>query len=832
VRGSCLAILDHLILRRRTFYEPTNTYFFDEMKILFAVFLLLLPTAVCMPQTQTRSSIYHSGWIDFNKNGRKDIYEDASAPLEKRIDDLLSQMTLEEKTNQLATLYGFGRVLKDELPTAEWKTKIWKDGIANIDEHLNGLAYNPQAKTQYSYPYSKHAEAINTVQRWFIEETRLGVPVDFTNEGLHGLCHDRATPFPGQINTGSAWDKDLLRRIGHITGREAKALGYTNIYSPILDIARDPRWGRTVETYGEDPYLVAALGKEMVKGLQAEGVVSTLKHYAVYSAPKGGRDGNARTDPHITFREMQELYLAPFRVAIRDAGALGVMSSYNDYDGVPVSASPYFLTEILRGQWGFRGYVVSDSRAVEFVYEKHHVAPDYKDAVRQVVEAGLNVRTNFTSPAEYILPLRELVRDGSLSVKTLDARVRDVLRVKFWLGLFDNPYVDPKRADKSVRTKDALEISLRASRESLVLLKNANDTLPLDKNRIKSIFVTGPNATEVNHSISRYGPSNINVVSVLDGIKQFVEPGVEVKYAKGCHMIDARFPESEILPEPPNADEQQMIAEAATMAKSADVAIVVLGEDNNLVGEGYSRTSLDLPGHQLDLLKAIQATGKPVVLVLINGRPLTINWADRHVPAIIESWFSGEFGGQAIAESLFGAYNPGGKLPITFPKTVGQIPFNFPFKPGSQANEPAKGFGGNGKSQIQGALYPFGFGLSYTTFEYSNLHVTPEKQRPAGNVYVSVDVRNTGRRAGDEVVQLYVSDKVSSVTIYEKQLRGFERTNLQPGEMKTVTFTLQPDDLMLLDRNMNWTVEPGEFEVMIGNSSEDIRLKQTFEIIR
>jgi beta-glucosidase len=779
-----------------------------------------------------KRDIYRPGWIDFNKNGRKDIYEDATARAEERVEDLLSQMTLEEKTNQLATLYGFGRVLKDELPTAEWKIKIWKDGIGNIDEHLNGVAYHPAAKTQYSYPYAKHAEAINTVQRWFIEETRLGIPVDFTNEGLHGLCHDRATAFPGQINTGSAWDKELLRRIGRITGREARALGYTNVYSPILDIARDPRWGRTVETYGEDPYLVSALGREMVEGLQAEGVVSTLKHFAVYSAPKGGRDGEARTDPHITFREMHELYLAPFRAAVRDAGALGVMSSYNDYDGVPVSASHYFLTEILRGQWGFRGYVVSDSRAVEFVSGKHRVAPDYKDAVRQVVEAGLNVRTDFTSPAEYILPMRELVREGRLSLKTVNERVREVLRVKFWLGLFDRPYVDAKAAERIVRTPDALDTSLRASRESLVLLKNANDTLPLDRDKIKTVFVTGPNAAEVEHSISRYGPSNINVVSVLEGIRRFVAPRVEVKYAKGCDLTDARFPESEILPEPPDAKARAMIDEAVAGAQASDVAIVVLGEDNRTVGEGYSRTSLDLPGHQLDLLRAIQATGKPTILVLINGRPLTINWAARHVPAIIEAWFPGEFGGQAVAEVLFGAYNPGGKLPLTFPKTVGQIPFNFPFKPGSQADEPARGFGGHGQSQIQGALYPFGHGLSYTTFEYANLRVTPDKQRAAGDIAVSVDVRNAGRREGDEVVQLYVVDKVSSVTTYEKQLRGFERVRLKPGEVRTVSFTLEPGDLMLLDRQLNWTVEPGEFEVSIGSSSEDIRLKKTFEIVR
>lgn len=812
--------------------------FINFMKIFLCLCLILLQCIAVVPQTVVRqdsrkSDIYRSGWVDFNKNGRKDVYEDPSAPIEKRIDNLLLQMTLEEKTCQLATLYGFGRVLKDELPTPDWKNKIWKDGIGNIDEHLNAIAYNPATKTQYSYPYSKHAEAINTVQRWFIEETRLGIPVDFTNEGLHGLTHDRATAFPGQINTGSAWDKELINHIGHIVGKEAKALGYTNIYSPILDIARDPRWGRTVETYSEDPYLVSTLGKEMVKGLQDERIVSTVKHFAVYSAPKGGRDGNARTDPHITFREMQELYLAPFRAAIRDAGALGVMSSYNDYDGVPVTASHYFLTEILRQQWGFKGYVVSDSAAVEFIYKKHHVAKDYKEAVRQAVEAGLNIRTDFTPPDDYILPIRQLVKEKGLSIQTVDARVRDVLRVKFWLGLFDHPYVDSKNTDKAVRTDDALLISLRASRESLVLLKNANNTLPLDKNKIKSILVTGPNAAEINHSISRYGPSNINIISALEGIKKFVSPKTEVKYAKGCDIVDARFPESEILPEPLNAAEQKMINEAVEQAKTVDAVVVVLGEDNSTVGESRSRTSLELLGHQLDLLKAIQATGKPTILVLINGRPLTINWANRDVPAILEAWFPGEFGGQAIAEALFGAYNPGGKLSFTFPKTVGQIPFNFPYKPASQADEPDRGKSGAKRVQVNGALYPFGYGLSYTTFEYGNLKISPEKQkRTGGNITVSADIRNTGKVAGDEIVQLYVNDKVSSVTVYEKQLRGFERIHLNPGEKQTVTFTLKPDDLALLDRDMKWVVEPGEFELLVGSSSDDIRLRKTFEILQ
>jgi beta-glucosidase len=799
-----------------------------QKKIIVLVFIAIQISSSLLAQTK---SIYNKGWIDFNKNGKKDIYEDPAQPIEKRIADLLSQMTLEEKTCQLATLYGYGRVLKEELPAPGWKDSVWKDGIANIDEHLNSLAYNPKAKSQYSFPYSKHADAINTTQKWFVEETRLGIPVDFTNEGIHGLNHDRATPLPAPIAIGSSWDKNLVHLAGKVVGREARALGYTNVYVPILDLARDPRWGRVVECYGEDPFLVAELGKQMTLGVQEEGVASTLKHFAAYSVPKGGRDGNARTDPHIAPRELYEMYLYPFRRVIQEAGALGVMSSYNDWDGMPITGSHYFLTEMLREKFGFNGYVVSDSRAVEFLFTKHHVAADYKDAVRQVIEAGLNVRTDFTNPSDYILPARQLVKEGSLSMKTIDQRVTDVLRVKFKLGLFDQPYVvDTKAADKIVNNAEAKSMSEQLSYEGLVLLKNQNNLLPVDKNKINSVLVTGPLAAEVNHSISRYGPSNINVISALEGIKTFLGAS-KVNYVKGCEVVNANWPETEIIPEPLTKGEQDSIDAAVAAGKNADLIIAVLGEDEKIVGESKSRTGLDLPGRQLQLLQALQATGKPVVLVLINGRPLTINWANKYTPAILETWFPGEKGGKAIAETIFGEYNPGGKLSVTFPKTIGQIEMNFPFKPASHASQAGGGPNGSGKTDVIGPLYPFGFGLSYTTFEYSNLIVTPDKQLPQGDIQVSVDVTNTGSRKGDDVVQLYLKDRVTSVTQYETLLRGFERITLNPGEKKTVHFTLHPDDLALLDKNMVWTVEPGAFEVQIGSSSADIKLKKEFTIV-
>ncbi|MBB6110984.1 beta-glucosidase [Mucilaginibacter lappiensis] len=789
-----------------------------------------LIVGLALSASAQEKNIYHKGWVDFNKNGKMDVFEDPSQTVDKRVADLLSQMTVEEKTCQMATLYGYKRVLKEEMPAASWKNEVWKDGIANIDEELNNLvSTTDRAYTQYSFPYSKHASAINTIQKWFVEETRLGIPVDFTNEGIHGLNHDRATSLPAPISIGSTFDKQLVRRAGQTVGREAKALGYTNVYAPILDPARDQRWGRVVECYGEDPFHIAELGKQMVLGIQEEGVASTLKHFAVYSVPKGGRDGSARTDPHVAPREMYQIYLYPFRRVIQEAHPMGVMSSYNDWDGVPITGSYYFLTELLRQKFGFNGYVVSDSEAVEYLYSKHHVAGDYKEAVRQAVAAGLNVRTNFTMPQTYIMPLRELIKENKLSMKVVDSRVSDVLRVKFRLGLFDDPYVkDPKSADKKVHTPADDAMSLQMNRESMVLLKNQGDLLPLDKSKLKNILVTGPLAAEKNYATSRYGPSHNPVTNVLDGIKNYVGKDVNVTYTKGCNVVDATWPESEIIETPLTAQEQAGIDSAVTQAKQADVVIAVVGEDFERVGESLSRTGLNLPGRQLKLIQALQATGKPVVMVMINGQPLTVNWENKFVPAILEAWFPGPESGRVVAETLFGDNNPGGRLPITFPKTTGQIEYNFPFKPASQASQ--GGENSWGKTSVNGALYPYGYGLSYTKFEYSNLQVSPEKENSQGDVQVSVDVTNTGSRKGDDVVQLYLKDEVSSVTTYEYDLRGFERVNLAPGEKKTVQFTLHPDDLALLDKNMNWTVEPGKFMVMIGSSSVDIKLKKEFEV--
>ncbi|OQP56051.1 glycosyl hydrolase [Niastella yeongjuensis] len=769
------------------------------------------------------TAIYKDGWIDLNKNGKKDIYEDPKQPVNTRTADLLSKMTLEEKTCQMATLYGWHRVLKDSLPTADWKNAIWKDGIANIDEHLNGFAgWGKTPPIDLVKDMEKHVWAMNETQRFFIEQTRLGIPADFTNEGIRGVEAYEATGFPTALNMGMTWNPVLVHQEGIITGREARALGYTNVYAPILDVARDQRWGRLEETYGEDPYLVASMGIAMAKGIQQDGkVASTAKHFAVYSANKGAREGQARTDPQVAPREVENLLLYPFKKVIKEAGIMGVMSSYNDYDGIPVSGSNYWLIQRLRVEMGFTGYVVSDSDALEYLATKHHVAANLKEAVYQAFMAGMNVRTTFRAPDSIIIYLRQLVKEGRIPMDTINHRVADVLRVKFKLGLFDHPYVESAAETRNVVNSDASQqVALQASRESVVLLKNNNNVLPISKGLTK-VAVLGPNATDDDYAHAHYGPLGSPSVNILQGIQ--AKLGADnVLYAKGADLVDKRWPESEILPEPLDASEQAMLDSAVNMAKQAHLAVVVVGGNTKTAGENKSRTSLDLPGHQLELVKAIKATGKPVVVVLLGTQPMSINWIDKNVDGIIYAGYPGVKGGTAIADVLFGDYNPGGKLTLTWPKSVGQLPYNFPSKPGAQSDE-------GEHARIKGFLYPFGFGLSYTSFGYNNLKINTGKTT-TDPIAVTVDVTNTGKLAGDEVVQCYLRDVLSSVTTYEKLLKGFERVHLQAGETKTVSFTIPREELKLYNREMKFVLEPGEFSIMVGTSSNDIKQKESFFI--
>ncbi|MFC1763009.1 glycoside hydrolase family 3 N-terminal domain-containing protein [Planctomycetota bacterium] len=779
--------------------------------------------------TVKAAEIFRDGWIDRNKNDVKDPYEDPELTVQERVNDLLARMTMDEKTCQMGTIYGYKRVLKATHPTAEWKTRVWKDGVANIDEHANGVR-----GVNEMTGHVEHGELLNQIQRWVIEETRLGIPVDFTNEGIRGLCHWRASNFPSQLGIGATWDKELVRRIGEITGKEAKALGYSNIYSPILDTVRDPRWGRTVECYGESPFLVGELGKAQVLGLQSQGVASTPKHFAAYSHPNGGRDARGRTDPQIPYRDMHEILLHPFQKVFTEAAPKGTMSSYNTYDGVPITGSHYFLTELLRQEYGFKGYVVSDSGAVSRLHQQHYVAEDFEDAIVQAVNAGLNVRTNFKRMEDFVHPLREAIRKGRISEATINARVADVLRVKFELGLFDRPFVDAKQAPAIVHQAIHEAATLEAARKALVLLKNDKAALPWDANTIGTVLVTGPGADDTEPMISRYGPGESDVITPYAGIKALLQGRATVLHAKGVDFHDVRFPGSDILPEPPNAKEQAELDQAIVLAQKADAIIAVVGDNHATVGESRSRTSLDLPGHQLLLVKEMVKTGKPVVIVLMVGRAVSINWINKNVPGILACWHGGEKVGQAVAEALFGHYNPGGKLSITFPQTVGQIPLAVPHRNGAWGGQNRRADeNGWGSTRLIDPLYDFGHGLSYTTFEYGELKIDPAQPTVNDTITVSCDITNTGSRAGDEVVQLYIKDVVASVTPFDKVLRGFERVTLKAGQTRTVHFKLAPNrDLKMLNRDNQWVVEPGRFDVMVGTSSAQagITLKGYFDV--
>ncbi len=786
----------------------------------YLVFILFLFMVGLIPETSAQTpkhKMYRKGWIDFNKNGQKDIYEDPAQPIEKRIEDLLRKMTEEEKTCQLGTIYGYGAVTKDSLPTPAWKSRVWKDGIGNIDEHLNG----EWKRSSWEFPYSNHPKALNQVQAFFVEETRLGIPVDFTDEGIRGVKHEKSTFFPAQIGLGSTWNPSLIRQVGEITGKEARALGYTNIYSPILDIVRDQRWGRTVECYSEDPFLAGELGRQQVLGIQSNRVVSTPKHFCIYSVTAGARDGYARTDPHATPQEVHELHLEPFRIAFQEAGALGVMCSHNDYNGTPISGSSYFLTTLLRDTWGFKGYVVSDSWRIDKNEAVYHIASSMEESVAQEANAGVNIHTCFEESEKFIESLRKAIKQGLVAQEILDQRVREVLYVKFWLGLFDNPYTqNPAEADKIVHNSEHQDVALKAGRESIILLKNKNNILPLSKN-IKNIAVIGPLANDDKSLVCRYGSIRPQVITGLKGLQQYLGSNVNIMYALGCPVRDKNFPESDVMYFPLTSDEQAGINQAVEIARKAEVAILFVGDDSRTIGESRTRLNLDLAGRQKELIRAIQATGTPVVLVLFNGRPVTLNWENANVDAIVEAWYPGEFSGQVVAEVLFGDVNPGGKLPVTFPRSVGQIPWAFPFKHDTK---------GKGFARVTDGLYPFGFGLSYTTFEITNLQLKQNKIRSGEELTVYCTVKNTGMRKGDEVVQVYLMDDVSSISRYEKELCGFQRVSLNSGEEKTLTFKIGARQYGLYNAENHFVIEPGSFTLFVGNSSENTPLKTTFYV--
>jgi beta-glucosidase len=705
--------------------------------------------------------------------------------VEKQIEALLAKMTLAEKLGQLQQL----------------------DGEANGNfrpEHLEMVRQGTLGSTLNV----RGAQKTNQLQRIAMTESRLKIPLVFGFDVIHGY----RTIFPIPLGEAASWDPAAAERAASIAAAEARAAGVHWTFAPMVDIARDPRWGRIAEGSGEDPYLGSLMARARVRGFQgtdysaANKVVACAKHWVAYGAAEAGRDYNT-TD--ISERTLREVYFPPFKAAL-DAGAGTFMSAFNDLNGVPASANHFTLTEVLRREWKFDGIVVSDYTSVEELI-KHGVAADGPDAAREALNAGVDMEM---VSRLYNKHAAELIRERKLSMQTVDEAVRRVLRIKFRLGLFDKPYVDEALEPAAIFNSTNVAAARKLSARSFVLLKNDQNVLPLDKN-VRSIALIGPladNKPDMLGSWTGDGKTE-DAVTVLQGLKSKA-PQAKINYVKGCDV---------------QCDKVDAFDEAVRAAKESDVVIIAVGESADMSGEAASRSSLDLPGRQLDLVKAVQSAGKPTVVLLMNGRPLTINWLAQNTPAILETWFAGSQAGNAIADVLFGDVNPGGKLPVTFPRAVGQIPLYYNHKNTGRPPDANNKYTSKYLDVEWTPLFPFGYGLSYTKFAFANLKLSAERIPVGGQVTVSVDVRNTGQRAGDEVVQLYIRDVAASVSRPVKELKGFQRVTLQPGETKQVTFVLGAEQLGFLDRAMRFAVEPGQFKVMIGANSEEVQ-ETTLEV--
>jgi beta-glucosidase len=731
-------------------------------------------------------------------------YRNPRLTIEERTADLLPRMTLEEKVAQIA---GANRDMGAVDTTGTYTPEQAQAALRQM--------FNPEAQL------TPRQTAIlrNAVQRHQREKTRLGIPALFMGEALHGFMQHGATSFPQALALASTWDPDLVRRVFSAAGEEAGSSGVGQVFTPVLDIARDPRWGRTEETYGEDPFLAARMGVAAVTGLQGPAfmidrrhVMATAKHFAVHGQPEGGTN----TAPaNYSERVIREEFLAPFEAAVREARVGSVMASYNEIDGVPAHVNRWLLDRVLVQEWGFRGFVTSDGGGLQMLVGTHGVAANNAEAARLAVAAGVDF--DLSNGSVYRTLLR-LVRQGLVPESQLDRAVGRVLAAKLRLGLFENPYVDPDHAERIMNCAAHRRLALAAAEKAIVLLKNENNLLPLDLAKIKSIAVIGPNAADVH--LGGYSREPAHGVSVLQGIRDRVGTQAEVLYAEGCRITTARqgwrgwLDENVQLVDPETQTES--IQAAVEVARKASVAVLVIGENESTNREAWSEThlgdrdSLELLGAQNDLVEAVLETGTPTVVFLINGRPLSINSIAERAPAILEGWYLGQEGGTAAARVLFGDVNPGGKLPITFPRSVGNIPAFYYHKPSANRTY---------AFSTRQPLFPFGFGLSYATFRFDNVRVEPSRIAVGGTAMVAVDVTNTGAREGDEVAQLYVHQKVASVTRPVMLLKGFERITLKPGEKKTVTFRVTPETLSMLDLNMQRVVEPGIFELMVGPSS-------------
>jgi beta-glucosidase len=730
-------------------------------------------------------------------------YRNPNLPIEQRVADLLKRMTLEEKVEQIAG--GQRRNFGKEDPASARIAEGFKQ-LYSLDAHMS--------------PHDA-AALRNEAQKFLVEKTHLGIPALFQGEALHGYMSYGATSFPQVLGLASTWDPELVQQVFTAASDEMASSGTNQAFSPVLDLARDPRWGRTEETYGEDPFLVSRMAVAAINGLQGTSfpigrhhVLATAKHFAAHGEPEGGTNA---APANFSERILRESFFEPFQAAVQEAHVGSVMASYNEIDGVPSHINRWLLQKVLREEWGFQGYVSGDGSGLQMLYETHHVAADKEEAARKALAAGVDFDL---SDGSVYRTLVDQVQQGRVPEAELDKAVGRILAAKFRLGLFENPYVDPDYAQQITNSPEHKKLALKTAEEAIVLLKNDANLLPLDLSKIKTIAVIGPNAADVH--LGGYGrdPGPGNQISILEGIRARAGKSVNVMYAEGCKITTGKqgwsgwYENDTRQPDPKTQIES--IQGAVDVAHQADVAIVVVGENEGTNREAWSenhlgdRESLDLLGSQDALIKSIVETGTPTIVLLINGRPLSINYAAEHVPAILEGWYLGEQGGAAAANVLFGDVNPSGKLPITFPHSVGELPDYYDHKPSRNRSY---------AFADSHPLFPFGFGLSYTTFRFDNVRVEPATIGAGGTAIIKADITNTGNRAGDEVAQMYIHQKVASVTQPIEQLRGFHRVSLKPGEKTTVEFTLTPDALSILDINMNRVVEPGTFDIMVGSSS-------------
>lgn len=758
------------------------------------------------------------------KNGSEAVaYQDPKVPIEVRIDDLMSRMSLKEKVGQLNLPCVYVSELGKDIPSKLAACGRFAAGTYT-QEIGPGCGFFTLANEILHEGPRQQAEYFNELQKIALTQTRLIIPLLEDEEGTHGAMFSGATVFPEGLAIGSSFDRDLVRAVYSATAAEARSVGIHVLSTLVSELDRDPRMGRNEEAYTEDPYLYSQIIGDIVRAVQGTDIaapdkaVALLTDFPTQSEPESGLERGA---VQLSERSLRENYLLPWMAGISKAGALGVMAGYPDIEDVPAHASEKWTNDVLRQELGFRGVVVSEGGGFgTLVYE--NLVRTQKEAGALALKAGVDV--DITYEPAYMRALIENLEEGRIPISLVDRAVRRVLELKFRLGLFEKPYVDVEHAVQTVHSRVDQELALRAGREGTVLLKNDHNLLPIKKN-LRSIAIIGPNADNPKNQLGDYSPHQVlqHVVTIADGIHAKVGAETKVVTVKGCGVLD---------------EDRRGFSQAIRAAKAADVAVVVVGENEGSYegnekehatdGEGHDVASLDLTGVQEDLIKAVSETGTPTVVVLVNGRPLSIRWAAEHIPAIIEAWHPGERGGDAVADVLFGDFNPSGRLAITIPRHVGQLPAYYNYMPG-------KGYWINQEKRSYAdmpatPLYPFGYGLSYSSYQYSNLHIEPAQVRTGGTARITMNVRNTGARAGVETVQLYLHRMTGPVVTPVKQLRGLERVELRPGETKQVTLMLSPEDLQLLDRDMRWRVVPGDVEIMVGRSSEDLPLKGLLEI--